>query len=1109
MEFNWQQYFWCLAFLGPFLLTSSWSLSFWVRLTAGFVALSQAVSQIVLSSDDASSISEPGNPFGKATQWYLAICIASGVSGALFAAFAEPVGLLIIMLWGCFSVYTWHIVAVEDFSPTMTLRMQQPTNPWHAAIPNLIGPASPKETPVVVVCCALAICSVLFFVSRACIKYPRSVRNLLGGVFGAACGAHATVQAIYYYWNYGTTVYGLLAGNRYTWCSDRSPCKIFYITYCMLIVVSLITQYFAYQSSRPSSHQSRYRPVPFKHPNKRSMPSNGSLEDGQSSDEEEEDDNGWLAGMGEPQSETWAANLRTPKSCWIFLTVVVTVSSIATYIFSQFVKWNGDTKTNFYVGLLYVLTNAFCLWSIIEFFFTTLWFHVIRLVCDIPPLPKRDFSRGLPNKGRTFLAYCLLSKSKDASEETVETAKQAHLANLDPNMCITTGVVSVTSALSLVKHELDRRDACRNEIREILQAEMKVVCRLCQAGRLNKLNSVDAEYELRKALKTECGSGDRSCFWLVLVEHKDPASLPQVLQAKVDEAVQHFVYLHRTCKVLKKPGQYQDIMVLGSTGINKAYTYLTDVYGDMGREEGSECFGYKGNIQIDVEGNNAEVNAAIADLERRGVPDVELVALYGADPRRRYYYTMVLDSDTMCPAGSMRELVESAEHPANRNYGLINANLATDYSKDDSTTTWYMWRNALMEVSTVNLQRGQFWIFNRVGFYGKGLVRNEMYISRLIGMPGSPVEALPVDILSHDTVEAKLLQPAIASGVTLYEDVARNPISALSQSTRWMLGEVRNGCYHSDGAYRGIVKVLSLIYSICKEGKRRKDPFVRWREVPCSASAEYLSHTGFRLFHAGPSILLISILTSLLAERRIGLELNVVPVLGVYAFLFTVLALFIVPKGFLILDKLPSLGLGRFLLCSTASSKVGDRAISDHEDDKLIENGQQSLASEHLRELVEEEVSESESEEEKEPAPKLGRCSVLIRQLVLSLIEIALSVLLFSPELVVGVVRLVRGAWAQITGSAAWQPQDAVEKEVEQNLSVLYVFKKTWWVFLAGLAYLSYAIAFRIYDVLIYLLIVSWMLYPLTTYWMCMHIGESWKTTFMWKWVMEIKKIQQ
>lgn len=65
----------------------------------------------------------------------------------------------------------------------------------------------------------------------------------------------------------------------------------------------------------------------------------------------------------------------------------------------------------------------------------------------------------------------------------------------------------------------------------------------------------------------------------------------------------------------------------------------------------------------------------------------------------------------------------------------------------------------------------RFWIFNRTGFYGKGLIRNEMYISRLIGMPGQLVEALPVDILSHDTVEAKLLQPAVNVNVTLYEEM--------------------------------------------------------------------------------------------------------------------------------------------------------------------------------------------------------------------------------------------------------------------------------------------------------------------------------------------------
>merc|ERR1719284_912161 len=118
-------------------------------------------------------------------------------------------------------------------------------------------------------------------------------------------------------------------------------------------------------------------------------------------------------------------------------------------------------------------------------------------------------------------------------------------------------------------------------------------------------------------------------------------------------------------------------------------------------------------------------------------------------------------------------------------------------------------------------------------------------MTRLIGKPGNVIEALPIDILSHDTVEAKLLQPCIAIEVTLYEDVARNPISAMSQSTRWMLGEVRNGCYHSDGTYYPIVYFLSQAYSLATQFKTKPATWIRWRDVPCAASAEYLSHTGF------------------------------------------------------------------------------------------------------------------------------------------------------------------------------------------------------------------------------------------------------------------------
>ena len=52
------------------------------------------------------------------------------------------------------------------------------------------------------------------------------------------------------------------------------------------------------------------------------------------------------------------------RSCWIFLTTVVTLSCVASVCFTYFVKWANTTATNFLVALIYILTNAFCLWSI-------------------------------------------------------------------------------------------------------------------------------------------------------------------------------------------------------------------------------------------------------------------------------------------------------------------------------------------------------------------------------------------------------------------------------------------------------------------------------------------------------------------------------------------------------------------------------------------------------------------------------------------------------------------------------------------------------------------------------------------------------------------------
>jgi len=882
----------------------------------------------------------------------------------------------------------------------------------------------------------------------------------------------------------------------------------------MLVIVSLITQYFVYGSHREAKRSSKpYSPVRFRHPNKRGVSfSNSALINQEEESSEEEDAARCFAqiSISEDPSEAWAANLETPKSCWFFLTVVVSTSCVASFCFTFFVSWSGDTSTNFLIGLFYILTNAFCLWSIIEFFFTTLWFHTIRLVCGIPQLPMMDFSTGLPRKGRTILSYCLLSKTRENSKGTMETALEAHLANLDPYMRITTGVISVTSELELVCYEMELRDACRQVIREKLAGEAQAFCRLAEAGAL-QADGRGNQWKLRYALEAlEEGSGRRVGFWLSLWESLGKirgAALRVALLAKVEEAALHFIYLHRACRILKKPGQYQDLMVLASTGNNAAYTYLKEDYGEkFGRELGSECFGFSGNISKPSSSMEdvAKFEMAVHELMVKGKPDIDLVAGLGADPKNRYFYTMVLDSDTVCPPGSIRSLVEYAEHPSNRSYGIINANLATDYRKDSDDITWHMWRNALMEVSTVNLQRGQFWIFDRVGFYGKGLIKNEMYISRLIGMPGEPIEALPVDILSHDTVEAKLLQPAVATSVTLYEDVARNPISALSQSTRWMFGEVRNSCYAHDGSYRGVIRALTAVYNfmVCKP---RPEVFIRWHDVPTSVGAEYLSLTGFRLFHAGPCILMVNVATSL-ASRQWGLQLEVLPVVGMYAFLFTVLALFIIPKGFLILDKLPSLNCGKYILCTKKASKVGDggfKSETEDEEDSLVSGV--SLSVRDLRSSVEDSDLDNSDAEEEVP---LGACSVLIRQLALALIEIILSVLLFSPELILGVIRLVRASWSQVTGSANWQPQEEVENEIRNNLSISYVWKKCSVVFVAGAAYLSFALWFKMMDALLYLLIASWLLYPISTYWMCLPVSGSWKKSFLWKWVMDIKRIQ-
>mmetsp|Transcript_37997 Transcript_37997/g.88793 ORF Transcript_37997/g.88793 Transcript_37997/m.88793 type:complete len:1125 (+) Transcript_37997:104-3478(+) len=1111
---SWEQLFYSFIVIAPYVLIYAWSNRFWLRTLAGFICCSQGFSQLVLLLDhEKEDLHYPYLPFGSSSDYFIALCIATGVTGALFAGFSESLGMLLLQVWGTYTFFTFLKVRGEGFDP---MRYQ--------SVDSTSVDAMDRKDIKTWICFGVLL---LFFISTMFNAVrplpPKFVQFALAAVPGAAFGAHALSEVVYYLWgtpparcglhpmckelginpndhccptienvNLGCcetrVVYGMFITNRHLWCSDKSTCQELFGFFIVICLVSLVAQasLFLTEQELPSF---MFQPA-------------------------------HLGDRGSSLKDTyWDANLRTTKTTWLFLFFVLLGSSIANYAFAGFVKWAADTS--FFWGLVFVVSNAFCLWAIIEFFFLTIFFHVIRIVFDIPALPRCDFRRGLPDTGRTFLSYCLLSQDEDCSRECFDTAQRSHLANLDPNGRVSTGVVSVTKKLAVLQFEMQRRDFCREETRKVLNAELETLLKqewaLADEDELLKL--------VRECLASTPGSLERARYWASVLRRGLKAdNVNKCAHEAIEEAAKHFMYLHRNCKILKKPGQYQDLMVLSSTGSNQAYTYLNKDYGEDGRQEGSSCFGFTGNVDPCQTERSSSEEAIVEKLEKASAEDIAFLSELGKNPATRYHYTMVLDSDTQCPPRSIRQLVEVAEHTQNRRHGIINANLAHDFRGSEGCT-WHMWRSALIEVSKVNLLRGQYVIYDRVGFYGKGLVRNDMYINRVIGIPSHVVEALPFEILSHDTVEAKLLQPALAHEVTLYEDVACNPISAFAQSTRWLLGEVRNSCFH-DGFYKFVLTSMSAGYTWLRKCKQVKRSWTRWREVPCSVGAEYLSLIGFRGFHAGAVVLLINILTTLIANPDLSWGLQLTPGMqlgrSTDVLMFTVLTLFIIPNAFMILGKLPSCELGKRCYERRAQQgtvtveadeetpeatpcQVGDAATASSQSDCCDARATVPLD-------VESVASSSRSTPlllaQADPRPGVSGCMRVVRLVVLILLEIVSSVCLYGPELVEGCLRLFRAMSSQVTGQQKWTPQDQVEREVRDRLSPCYVLGKTWCVFTCGVLYFIYLMCFKIHAPLNLLLCATWVLHPITTYIMCKPVPESMKSRWLWTWIMEEREFK-
>ena len=538
-------------------------------------------------------------------------------------------------------------------------------------------------------------------------------------------------------------------------------------------------------------------------------------------------------------------------------------------------------RGNWTFMIFFTAISTFLSWNIVDLSVSTLCFYALYAVVGFKPLPTRNFSHGIPDDCKTALAFCLLSGSEISSEETFENTTAAYLGNLCPNGNLKAAVVSVSNDYKVIKRELDCRDEQRENVEKVLREAYEEVKPIVLAEILADERAAKASTRSEEAVASappasppaQLGEeGTAKYMWSVLLRHKWRArrkEWDELAEKTIEMQKAGLIYLHRTCRVLKKPGQYQDMMLLMARGVTGAMSYTSEYYGTHGRPAGSVNWGFHSNIHFKNAPKDSDPEELKEDLERRMAPDVEMLRVAGASgievPAEpgglcRYRYCMMMDKDTVLPAGAAWRLCEvggankwepgMSDDPG-KGPGIISCQLQVERVRD---ITWFMWGNMVIEATKPSVDRCWYELVGSCGFFGKGLLDCEKYIAKCIGTPEVLVEALPVDIMSHDTPEGFLLRPCFADHVIMEEEPARNFITFESQTTRWMVGELLNLCYEHPVILRDPVNATRKFVAWTK-GKEYVVPRLRPSPSTSSWGGRYMASKALREYHSGPLML--------------------------------------------------------------------------------------------------------------------------------------------------------------------------------------------------------------------------------------------------------------
>jgi len=543
------------------------------------------------------------------------------------------------------------------------------------------------------------------------------------------------------------------------------------------------------------------------------------------------------------------------------------------------------------LGVAVVLIQGMLHWSVLEI--------PLQTIATLLTSPNK-VSRADRGQLSLVLNYNLLAVTRPDIDDCFENMFQAFMGNLDER--VSAVLVSATNEASLREYELQVRDQCRRRIYETLLVEGK-----CWAGLSS--GPVDA--------------GRAKRVWSQLESLKGSDDVVHELESICKAFSEQFMVLHRVSRVLRKCGQYQDLMLL-SSGEDKAFTYCdTSLYGDAARAQGEPLF--------------------------RASPDMDKVR------GRNFDYTLVLDNDTQVEQGSVFDMLEiAAAHP---DRAIIQPAIKMTCDSGDSM---FMHLEAMRQHIHEPMNSTVTSILGESSFYGKGLIKNSVYVDKCLGTRSKLIEAVPIDVLSHDTFEAAVLRPLYASDVQLLESPCHNYVTWDIRERRWNRGELLLAMYFWPTLIGAPMRFLQYIF----QGGKFNRTEVRTKSDLDKVSS-YFAHAALRQMIMKP--LLVSYIVMV---DFVEMHFEWLPII-------TVMFLIIVfPK---------------FAVCSRKN----------------------------------------------------------IRGVML---ETLASVLQFTPESVVGTIRVLRALKAHLTGNAKWVPQRAVEDEFKVSNPIIFSLRYMWYYMMFAVA---------------------------------------------------------